>query len=53
MLERIKVAGELEPRDGEGAAAKGFMVIPLSGRERKAGPADHTWVWQSLSNSLL
>lgn len=33
MLGWIKVAGGLEPRDGEGAVAKGFMVIPLPGRE--------------------
>lgn len=33
MLGWIQVAGGLELRDGEGAAAKGFMVIPLSGRQ--------------------
>lgn len=31
VLEWITVVEKLEPRDGEGAAAKGFMVISLSG----------------------
>ena len=50
MLEWIKVAEKLEPRDGEGAAAKGLMVISVSGR---GGPALQTERRQCLSNCPL